>query len=728
MALATNLGFPRIGGNRALKKALERYWAGDLEQPVLLETARQIRETNWRLQQQAGIEQIPSNDFSFYDQMLDTCAMVGAVQPRYRWDGGAVNLDLYFQMARGMEKQSARATIAMEMTKWFDTNYHYIVPEFHRGQRFELAWAKPVEEFKEAKALGIQTRPVLVGPVTFLLLGKTHENEFDRLELLDELLPVYAQVLSQLQDAGAAWVQLDEPCLALDLDEKARQTYAKAYQSLRQAAPKLKLLLATYFAGLREHTELAVGLPVDALHVDLVREPEQAETVAAAIGGEKILSAGVVDGRNVWRNDHAATLAVLEKLRAKLGNDRLWVAPSCSLLHVPIDLEMETDLPSNVADWLSFGKQKLDEIATLTRALNEGRHAVHDTLERNQAAHAARRESEHVHRPEVQQRVARIGADDTRRDSPFQQRQPLQHQVWNQPLLPTTTIGSFPQTPQIRQQRAQHRKGEITDQQYNEFLEQEVALCIRRQEAIGLDMLVHGEPERNDMVQYFGEKLSGLAFTQYAWVQSYGSRCVRPPIIYGDVERPEPMTVDWARYAQSLTDNPVKGMLTGPVTVLQWSFVRNDQPREKTCKQIALAIRDEVSDLEAAGIKAIQIDEPAIREGLPLRHADRDAYNKWAVEAFRLASACVKDETQIHTHMCYSEFNEMMDVIADMDADVISIEASRSQMELLNVFAENGYPNEVGPGVYDIHSPRVPTAEEMAENLRRALASPSRPG
>ena len=723
MAIATNLGFPRIGAGRELKSALEDHWAGQIDQTQLQTTAATLRSSHWQLQHNAGIEQIPCNDFSLYDHVLDTCAMVGAVPQRFGWTGGPVSLETYFHMARGRAGEGGdEGAAAMEMTKWFDTNYHYIVPEFEPDQRFCLASTKPIDAFGEARAMGIQARPVLLGPVSLLLLGRSMDRGLHPLELLPRLLPVYDELLRRLHREGAEWVQLDEPGLVLDLDDAAVKAYRRAFHALAEPAHHPRILLASYFGGLRDNLPLVAELPVAGLHVDLVREPGQLAAVLEAWPRDRVICAGVVDGRNIWRNDLAATLDLLERIVARRGRHRLWISPSCSLLHVPIDLEQEQQLDESLRPWLAFARQKLEEVAVLTRGINSGRAAIEGELIAAAQARDARCQYTAVHDEQVRQRVAAVTSRDSRRASPFARRRPLQHEALNQPLLPTTTIGSFPQTAQVRRHRAQYQRGEIDRAAYERFLQEEIGRTIRAQEQIGLDVLVHGEPERNDMVQYFGEKLSGLAFTQYAWVQSYGSRCVRPPIIYGDVERPEPMTVDWAGYAQSLTDKPVKGMLTGPVTVLQWSFVRNDQPREKTCKQIALAIRDEVSDLEAAGIKAIQIDEPAIREGLPLRHADRDAYNKWAVEAFRLASACVKDETQIHTHMCYSEFNEMMDVIADMDADVISIEASRSQMELLNVFAENGYPNEVGPGVYDIHSPRVPTAEEMAENLRRALA------
>ena len=722
MAIACNLGYPRIGPQRELKKATEAYWAGKTSREELEAVGRDLRRANWQAQREAGIEQIPSNDFSFYDHVLDACAMVGAVPDRYGWTGERVDLDTYFHMARGKEEKDSAGvdTIAMEMTKWFDTNYHYIVPELEPGQQFRLASTKAIDEFIEARELGITTRPVLLGPVSFLLLGKAREGA-DRLALLPSLLGVYADVLRQLKDAGAEWVQFDEPCLVLDQDEASRRAYEQAYAELAEAAPGLKLLLATYFGGLRDNLEVAAKLPIHGLHVDLVREPDQLEDVLSALPEDRVLSAGVIDGRNIWRTDLARALGVLEKAKAKVGDDRLWISPSCSMLHVPIDLDLEKDLDEEVRGWLAFAKQKLGELAVLSRAVGEGRDAVSEALEANQRVIAGRQESARVNNTGVQQRVSDIKPEDARRNLPFPERKSLQHESLGQPLLPTTTIGSFPQTQEIRRQRAAYRQGKLERAEYEKFLEAEIEQVIRAQEEIGIDVLVHGEPERNDMVQYFGEQMTGIVFTKHAWVQSYGSRYVRPPVIYGDVARPKPMTVRWMEYAQSLTEKPVKGMLTGPVTILQWSFVRDDQPRSQTCRQIALAIRDEVGDLEAAGIKAIQIDEPAVREGLPLRRTDWNQYLDWAVECFRLAASGVRDETQIHTHMCYSEFNDIIESIGDMDADVISIEASRSQMELLEAFAEYNYPNEIGPGVYDIHSPRVPSADEMCEHLRRAL-------
>ncbi|BAS27809.1 5-methyltetrahydropteroyltriglutamate--homocysteine methyltransferase [Limnochorda pilosa] len=739
MAVAGNLGFPRIGAGRELKRATEAYWKGELGEDALLAVGRELRLRHWGLQRDAGLGAIPSNDFSFYDQVLDMACVVGAVPERFGWEGGPVPLATAFAMARGVSGPTRGAggevrpgteagvapsgVPAMEMTKWFDTNYHYIVPELHRGQRFELASKKPVDEFREAREAGFDTRPVLIGPVSLLLLGKARGGAFDRLSLLDTLLPVYQQLLAELREAGAAWVQVDEPFLALDPPPEGslHDAYRRAYAALREAAGNLKLLVATYFEGLRENLETALALPVNGLHLDLVRAPEQLDQVLAHGVPEGLtLSLGVVDGRNVWRTDLAAALEPMERARKALGSHRLQVAPSCSLLHVPVDLSLETALDPELKGWLAFARQKLDEVAVLARALNEGRDAVRTALEASRSQVEARRSSARRENPQVQARLVSLTSEQARRRSPHTERRSAQQARLGLPPFPTTTIGSFPQTGGIRRLRARLRRGELDEAAYETAIKAEIERVVRLQEGLGLDVLVHGEPERNDMVEYFGEQLEGFAFTEHGWVQSYGSRYVKPPIIYGDVWRPAPMTVRWITYAQSLTDRPVKGMLTGPVTILQWSFVRDDQPRSETCRQIALAIRDEVLDLEAAGIGVIQIDEPAFREGLPLRRADWAGYLRWASESFRLATAGVRDETQIHTHMCYSEFNDIIDAIAGLDADVISIEASRSGMELLDAFVAFRYPNEIGPGVYDIHSPRVPGREEMEHLLRRA--------
>ncbi len=722
MATASNLGFPRIGPKRELKKALEEHWSGKCTEAELLETGRSLRRANWLLQREAGLQSIPSNDFSLYDHVLDTAAMLGAVPARYKWSGDTVDLRTYFAMARGLQDPAAGLDApAMEMTKWFDTNYHYIVPEFEPGQTFKLASTKPIDEFEEAKALDIPTRPVLVGPLTFLLLGKAHDKSVKRLEFLDLLMPVYEEVLKHLAAAGAEWVQLDEPCLVLDLEPEARAAYRPAYARLAAAAPELKLMVATYFAGLRDNMSTALHLPVAGVHLDLVREPDQLEPALLQARDSLTLSLGLVNGRNIWRTDLDRALEVLEKAVNAIGRERIMIAPSCSLIHVPIDLELETGLDDELTSWLAFARQKVQEVVVLSRALTDGRDAVKDMLAANTSAMERRRTSTRIHSEDVKKRIAGITEEKLRRKSEYVQRRPAQRAKIPLPLFPTTTIGSFPQTMEVRAARADFRAGKRTLGNYERYLRGEIEKAIRFQEEIGLDVLVHGEFERNDMVEYFGEQLTGFAFTKHAWVQSYGSRYVKPPIIYGDVERLESMTVEWSRFAQSLTEKPVKGMLTGPVTILQWSFVRDDQPRSETCRQIALTIRDEVQELEEAEIRVIQIDEPALREGLPLRRADWAEYLKWAVDCFRLSSSVVRDETQIQSHMCYSDFRDIMASVAAMDADVILIETTRSQMALLDVFRQFRYPNEIGLGVYDIHSPRIPSSEEMEELLRKAL-------
>jgi 5-methyltetrahydropteroyltriglutamate--homocysteine methyltransferase len=722
------LGVPRIGPRRELKSALEAFWSGRIDEGALRETASGLRAASWARQRSLGIDVIPSNDFSLYDQVLDASVMLGAVPPAYGWKGGHVPLSTYFAMARGSQGDAAACAHghvhagsgvpALEMTKWFDTNYHYMVPEFRQGQEFGLASTKAVDEYREAKALGYNTRPVLIGPVTYLLLGKAKDEDLDPLSLLPGLLPVYADVLRRLAANGAEWVQMDEPCLSLDLSGGALQALRDAYGMFARALPGLKLMVAGYFGGLGGNFATAMSLPVAGLHVDLVRAPEQLARVASAAPHGLVLSLGVIDGRNVWRSDLGAILDRVEPVVAKRGTDHVQVAPSCSLLHVPHDVELETDLDPEVRSWLAFAAQKMEELSILGQALSHGRDVVLDELAEAAVALSARRESPRTNDAAVRDRSA--GASEARRRSGFAERRHLQRKLFGLPRFPTTTIGSFPQTPEVRKARAAHGKGAMGDAEYEEFLREATADAVRWQEEIGLDVLVHGEFERNDMVQYFGERLSGFAFTRSGWVQSYGSRCVRPPIIFGDVSRPEPMTVEWWRYAASLTARPMKGMLTGPVTILNWSFVRDDLPRSAVCRQIAFAIRDEVVDLEQAGARMIQIDEAALREGLPLRHADWEAYLAWAVECFGVAASGVRDETQIHTHMCYSEFNDIIAAIGAMDADVISIETSRSKMELLDAFTDYRYPNEIGPGVYDIHSPRVPDVAEMTDLLERA--------
>jgi len=724
MPIPGNLGYPRIGRDRELKRALEAYWRGDIPAEELRSTARALREHHWKEQRDRGIEHVPSGDFSLYDHVLDTAAMAGAVPPRFGWRGGEVGLDTYFAMARGIQEKEvdegdAAGIPAMEMTKWFDTNYHYIVPEFHAGQTFALSSTKAVDEFLEAKALGIHTRPVLLGPVSFLLLGKAPDGDVRPLDLLDALLPVYAQVLARLAEAGADWVQIDEPCLVRDLTDGARDAFHRAYEALSAAAP-LKILLGTYFGGLSDNLSTAMALPVAAVHLDLVRAPGELEAALHAVPDGMALSLGVIDGRNVWRADLDAALTLLWRAVHRLGADRVLVAPSCSLLHVPVDVEAETGLDDETRGWLAFARQKLDEVAALAAALRTD-VASGPAFAASRAARASRRASARIHVSAVQTRLAALSPEMSRRESPFADRKQAQQARLNLPILPTTTIGSFPQTAELRRARAAFQAGRMSAEDYDAVIAAEIDAVIRFQEEVGLDALVHGEPERSDMVEYFGERLDGFLFTRNGWVQSYGSRCVRPPVIFGDVSRPEPMTVRWSVYARSRTDRPVKGMLTGPVTILQWSFVRDDQPRADTCRQIALALRDEVRDLAAAGLPMIQIDEPALREGLPLRRADQADYLAWAVDAFRIASSGVPDETQIHTHMCYAEFGEIIGAIAAMDADVISIESSRSGMELLGTFHDHVYPNDVGPGVYDIHSPRIPSREEIRDLLERAL-------
>lgn len=717
MTLAANLGFPRIGTHRELKMALESFWKGATSEAELMSKAAELRGRHWQLQRQAGIDHIPSNDFSLYDHVLDTIAMVGAVPERYGFSGGEVDLTTYFAMARGRQS-GGQDVVAMEMTKWFDTNYHYIVPEFHSGQRFKLSSSKVLKEFEEAKAKGIVTRPVILGPVSFLLLGKVRD-ESDRLDLLDSLLPVYEDVLKRLCADGAEWVQIDEPCLVLDLDQRTKVAYQAAYNKLSSAS-SAKIMLTTYFGELGDNLELVSSLPVAGVHVDLVRAPGQLEAVAKALPFNIWLSLGVVDGRNIWKTDLEAAEKLIH-LAAELrgGAAQLVVGPSCSLLHSPVDLVEEKKMSADLKSWMAFATQKLSEIRLLAEAARGQKDR--EAFTTNAKLIASRRASPRIHDPKVKQRMAAISADMASRKSPFGTRISKQQALLGLPLLPTTTIGSFPQTHDVRESRALFKRGDLSKDQYELFLEQKTAEAMQWQDEIGIDVPVHGEFERNDMVEYFGEQLSGFAFTQNGWVQSYGSRCVKPPIIFGDVSRPAPMTVRWSQFAQSKTKKPVKGMLTGPVTILQWSFVRDDQPRSETCRQIALAIRDEVVDLESAGIRIIQIDEPALREGLPLRQSNWKAYLDWAVESFRLCASGVDDATQIHTHMCYSEFNDIIDSIAALDADVISIETSRSAMELLDAFATFKYPNEIGPGVYDIHSPRVPAQGEMEKLLEKAL-------
>lgn len=726
-----NLGYPRIGSHRELKKACEQYWAGKITLQDLFQAGRKIRLDNLQTQKNAGIDLIPTNDFSFYDHVLDLSLTLGAIPERFKVllsQNNFTDQDLYFAMARGYQKNGFDIQ-AMEMTKWFDTNYHYIVPEFTKDQKFTLYSEKVINEFYEAKEyLGATPKPVLIGPVSYLLLGKEKGEGFHKLDLLDTLLPVYEQILSKLQDYGASWIQFDEPFLVMNLGSEEKIAFKKAYDHLKSKFKYLNIQIATYFEDIGANLSLINALPIDMLHIDLTRAKHHLDDLLNSpfANSKKLLSLGIVDGRNIWKNDYLKSLEKIRQALSVLGERRVLLAPSSSLLHVPNDLDMETkedNLPKEIKNWMAFAKQKLSEVVELSKIASEpSSEASQLLLATNQEAIQARLGSTLVCNKAVQEALLGTKINKFHRKSKFENRQELQQKALGLPLLPTTTIGSFPQTEEVRNIRAQYKRGEIGDTQYDDFISKELSESIKWQEEIGLDVLVHGEFERNDMVEYFGEQLEGYVFSQNGWVQSYGSRCVKPPIIYGDIYRKAPMTVKWAAYAQSVSKKPVKGMLTGPVTMLQWSFVRDDQARKDTCYQLALAIQEEVLDLEKAGIKVIQIDEPAIREGLPLRSEDWVYYLDWAVNAFRISYHGVEDTTQIHTHMCYSEFNDIIEHIAAMDADVITIETSRSQMELLEAFVHFRYPNEIGPGIYDIHSPRIPTVDEMVNLLKKALA------
>ncbi|NIE54499.1 5-methyltetrahydropteroyltriglutamate--homocysteine S-methyltransferase [Pantoea sp. Ap-870] len=708
------LGFPRVGLRRELKKAQESYWAGNSSQDELLAVGRELRARHWQQQKDAGVDLLPVGDFAWYDHVLTTSLLLGNVPSRHQNKDGSIDLDTLFRIGRG-RAPSGEPAAAAEMTKWFNTNYHYIVPEFTQGQQFRLSWTQLLDEVDEALALVHTIKPVLLGPVTYLWLGKVKGDAFDRLSLLQAILPVYRQVLAELRQRGIEWVQIDEPALALELPQAWREAFKPAYDALQG---EVKLLLTTYFDSIGQNLDVIKTLPVQGLHVDLVHGKDDLEQLNQQIPADWLLSLGVINGRNVWRADLTRWF---ERLQPLIGQrQQLWIGSSCSLLHSPIDLSVETRLDDEVKSWFAFALQKCTELSLLSQALNQ-----HDAA----ALHAwsapirARANSARVHNPAVAQRLAQIQARDTERNSSYTVRAQAQRQRFNLPAWPTTTIGSFPQTTEIRGLRLDFKKGNIDGGHYRTGIAEHIRQAIAEQERLGLDVLVHGEAERNDMVEYFGENLDGFVFTQNGWVQSYGSRCVKPPVIIGDVSRPQPITVEWAKYAQSLTDKPVKGMLTGPVTILCWSFPREDVTRETIAKQIALALRDEVQDLEKAGIGIIQIDEPALREGLPLHQSDWAAYLRWAVDAFRLNAAVAQDETQIHTHMCYCEFNDIMDSIAALDADVITIETSRSDMDLLDAFKAFEYPNEIGPGVYDIHSPNVPSVEWMEDLLRKAAQS-----
>jgi len=723
------LGFPRIGAQRELKFALERHWRGEIDAAALEAVGAGLRERHWALQRDTGLDVVTVGDFAFYDQVANHIQLFGCEPARFGFTGAESELARYFTLARGVAAEHVHdatcgcgqadggGKAALEMTKWFDTNYHYLVPEFDASTTFALSPVRLLGEVAQARALGHAVKVALLGPLTFLWLGKGKQDGFDRLDLLESLLPAYVALLRQLREAGVEWVQLDEPILGVDLPGAWALAFDRAYHALNAA--QAKIMVATYFSPLEDHLSLAAKLPVAGLHVDAVRAGHELQAVLDWVPAHRELSIGVVDGRNIWRTD-------LDKAMAQLRNavDKhpgpLWIAPSCSLLHVPMTLAQDASLDAELRSWLAGAHEKLAELRTLKRALSQGEAVVRGEMFAARAAAHARDASPRVRDPRVAARLAALPADADRRASPFAARQALQRERLRLPPFPTTTIGSFPQTPEIRAARAAFRRGELAASDYRAAMQREIALAVAKQEALDIDVLVHGEAERNDMVEYFGEQLAGFAFTANGWVQSYGSRCVKPPVLFGDVSRRQPRTVEWTTYAQSLTTRPMKGMLTGPITILQWSFVRDDQPRATTALQIALAIRDEAVDLEAAGIGIVQIDEPAIREGLPLRRAQWPAYLRWAAQAFRTSASGVRDATQIHTHMCYAEFNDILPAIAALDADVITIETSRSGMELLRGFGEFRYPNEIGPGVYDIHSPNVPAAEAMAQLLRKA--------
>lgn len=707
------LGFPRVGLRRELKKAQESYWAGNSTQEELLAVGRELRARHWQQQQQAGVDLVPVGDFAWYDHVLTTSLLLGNVPARHQNADGSIDLDTLFRIGRGRAPTGEPAAAA-EMTKWFNTNYHYMVPEFQQGQQFKLGWTQLLDEVDEALALGHRIKPVLLGPVTYLWLGKVKGEPFDRLSLLKDILPVYQQVLAELAKRGVEWVQIDEPALVLELPQAWLDAFKPAYDALQG---QVKLLLTTYFDSVGHNLDTVRTLPVQGLHIDLVAGHDDIAALSAALPNDWLLSLGVINGRNVWRADLSSWF---ERLQPLVGSRPLWIGSSCSLLHSPIDLSVESRLDEEVKSWFAFALQKCAELALLTAALNAPDAAKQAELDAYSAPIRARRQSSRVHNPQVERRLAAITAQDSERHSAYAERARAQRERFNLPAWPTTTIGSFPQTTEIRGLRLDFKQGRLDGNNYRTSIGEHIKQAIVEQERLGLDVLVHGEAERNDMVEYFGENLDGFVFTQNGWVQSYGSRCVKPPVIIGDVSRPEAITVEWAKFAQSLTDKPVKGMLTGPVTILCWSFPREDVTREVIAKQIALALRDEVEDLEKAGIGIIQIDEPALREGLPLRQSDWAAYLNWAVDAFKLNAAVARDDTQIHTHMCYCEFNDIMDSIAALDADVITIETSRSDMDLLEAFKEFEYPNEIGPGVYDIHSPNVPSVEWIEALLRKA--------
>ena len=708
-------GYPRVGAKRELKFAVEAYWKGAKSEAELQETAAEIRRLNWATQKAAGADLVPVGDFSFYDHVLDLLCTLGGIPSRFGFDAANLTLEQYFQLARGNATQ-----MAMEMTKWFDTNYHFIVPEWSADTSFKVNAKNLIAQIKEAKAQGHDIKPTLVGPITLTYLGKKKEDFGCRIEkiLLPKLLPAYAQLLRELAAEGVDWIQIDEPILATDVAQVWLDAFAPVYKELANTG--VRIILGTYFAGVAEHVKLLGSLPVHGVHIDCVRAPEQLAVFTEQFPTNKVLSVGLIDGRNVWKANLTQVIDTLEPVKAKFQNN-LWIAPSCSLLHSPQDLAVEEKLNGEIKSWMAFAAQKLVELGVVKRALEHGKDSVAAELKASDAAAADRATNKLIHNDAVKARLANLPKGADQRKSPFAERIKAQQAWMNLPILPTTTIGSFPQTTEIRHARAAFKKGELSAADYDAAMKKEIAYCVEVQEKLNIDVPVHGEAERNDMVEYFGEQLQGYCFTQFGWVQSYGSRCVKPPIIFGDVSRPNPMTVYWSTYAQSLTKRPMKGMLTGPVTMFKWSFVRNDIPLSEVAKQIALALNDEVLDLEKAGIKVIQIDEPAIREAMPLKKSQWKEFLDWACESFRLSSTGAEDSTQIHTHMCYSEFNDILDAIASMDADVITIETSRSDMELLTAFGDFKYPNDIGPGVYDIHSPRVPTDAEVEHLLRKAM-------
>ncbi len=718
MIQVASIGYPRIGPKRELKKALEQFWKGEIKEQDLHTVAKNLKKQNWQTQKDNGVDLISSNDFSFYDQVLDAICLLGAIPKRYKWDGNEVTLKTYFAMARGSQTSELDVP-ALEMTKWFDTNYHYLVPELSKDQEFKLSSNKPFSEYEEAKQAGFNTKPVILGPLTFLSLSKGIDGS-NTIDLLEKILPVYKEIVKKFSELGAEWIQIDEPILVKDLDSNTVSKIKNTLNELKQAAGSSKVLLTTYFEDLNEDIKKEVfDSNVDVVHLDLVRGTKNQEYVK---NSSKKLSLGLVDGRNVWK---ANLQEKIDFIKNNVSGDVI-ISSSCPLLHSPYDLDLEQKVPSEIKRWLAFAKQKLQELNIIKGFVNQGSHQKE--LDQNINDIQDRKTSKLIHDVAVKNRIKTIDKSIIDRKLGYAERAKVQKNIFALPKYPTTTIGSFPQTTDVRQARAKFKRGELDQQSYEKFLEEKTIDTIRKQEQIGIDVIVHGEFERNDMVEYFGEQLQGFTFTSSGFVQSYGSRCVKPPIIFGNVSRPHAMTVRWSKFAQEQTKQIVKGMLTGPITILQWSFVRDDQPRKFTAQEIAFAIRDEVEDLEKNGIRMIQIDEPALREGLPLKKKDWKEYLNWSVDCFKISAAVVKNETQIHTHMCYAEFEDIIDSIAALDADVISIETSRSRMELLTTFEKFKYPNEVGPGVYDIHSPRVPTKDEMKELIQKAskLIDPSR--